>query len=133
MSTAFWEKHVLRTNKQKVPDTHPATVLSAQETLEDFFSPNSSKRQDVQTIIKEGYMILRCEERLKFMATVSYFELLHTYNTMHSDFLAGFQMKKKKVTSATITFKSYQRCTEQPKQAIIFLFSPTHNTQTIPN
>lgn len=40
------------------------------------------------------------------MATVSYFELLHAYNTMNiSDFSSGFQRGKKKGTLAAGTFK----------------------------
>lgn len=119
MSTAFWEKRVLETNKQKVPDTCPATVLSAQETLEDFFSPNISKRQDVQTIMKEWYMILKCQELLKFMATVSYFELLHTYNTMHSVFSAVFQRKS---NTSYFNIQNHNRGTHNSQNKLSFFY-----------
>lgn len=50
-------------------------------------------------------MISKFQERLKFMATVSYFKLLHTYNTMHtSDFSAGSQ-REKEIALATGTFE----------------------------
>lgn len=61
-------------------------------------------------------MILEFQERLKFMATVSYFKLLHTYNTMHTpDFSAGSQ-REKGIALATEDLKLYPRFTEEPKE-----------------
>lgn len=74
-------------------------------------------------------MILRCQERLKFMATVSYFELLHTYNTMYSDFLAGFQMKKKKSNTSYYNIQIIPEVHRTAKTSYHFsIFSPTQHT-----
>lgn len=118
MPTALWENHVLgrRLTSRKYQilalllssllKKHSRSILKDRAWKQLLGLPrplNTSRRQDVQTITKEGYMIWKFQEWLKFTATVSW---VVTYRQYYAHIrLLSWVSKGKKVTLATGTFK----------------------------